>query len=229
MLMAAPPVTDIPLTIEPAATEVEEIPDMVLVSITTLVPFEELIAVAVLPVLDNVAMLLFDMLLVGEAEVFIMPHTAPAVEDNPVIVFVFVLLVSVVAGCPLLIPTTAPPAPEDVKVVMVLKLTLNAVAVPVTPIFNPVIAPVEVILEIVLLETEDKVPPSAFAFNTVTAEEPKVQLLKVFPVIVLVGEGLVTSLLCHPVTAVVPETVMFDKLLLVLFITAPAADRAVSE
>jgi hypothetical protein len=178
ILMVAPPVTDIALTIEPATVEVEEIPEMVLVSMTRVVPFEELIAVAVLPVFDNVPILLFDMLLVGEAEVFVIPDTAPAVEDNPVIVFVFVLLVSVVAGCPLLIPTTAPPAPEDVKVVMMLELTLNAVALPVAPIFNPVIAAVEVILEIVLLETEDKAPPNAFAFNTVTAEEPSDQLLK---------------------------------------------------
>ena len=97
--------------------------------------------------------------LVGEAEEFSIPVTIPEEEDNPVIVFVLVLLVNVPMGCALTRPITAPPAPEEVKFVMVFVLTFSIVALPIFPILKPVIAPVVVIFEMVFVETEDTAPP----------------------------------------------------------------------
>ena len=93
-----PPVTEIALTIDVAVTEVEDILDMVFVAIATDEPFDELIAVTKLPVLDNELIVLFEMVLVGEAEEFVIPTTLPVADDNPVMVLELVLLIKVVAG-----------------------------------------------------------------------------------------------------------------------------------
>ena len=128
--IAAPPVTEIPLTIDAPVAEVPDTPVIALVLIVTVVPLDELIAVTVFPALDKVPMVLLDMDFVGDAEELIIPVTAPVVEERPVIVFELVLLVSVVAGCELVNPITGPPAPEDVKVVMLFEFTFNVVALP---------------------------------------------------------------------------------------------------
>lgn len=228
MAIVAPPVTDIALTIEPAVTDVEDIAVIVLLFNVTVVPKDEPIAVTKFPVLDNVPMVLLEMTFVGEAEVLLIPVTAPVVEDNPVIVFVLVLLVIVLAGCAFTIPTKAPPAPEEIRVVMLLLLTFNVVAEPLLPILKAVIVLVEVIPKMLLVETDDVAPPKKFAVKAVTTPEPKAHVLNVFPVMVFVGLGVTPSVLDHPVMVVVPDTVILEKLLLLLLITAPATEPAVS-
>ena len=93
MLMVAPPVTDIPLTIDAGVTEVEAIFDMVFVPIETVVPLDELTAVTTFPVLDNavIALLVIDLLAVVDESS--MPNTIPDVEEVPVILFKLILCV----------------------------------------------------------------------------------------------------------------------------------------
>ena len=98
MLMAAPPVTDIPLTIDVPVTEVPVIPVIPLVLIVMVVPVEELMADTPFPALDKVPIVLLEIAFVGEAEELAIPVTAPAVDDKPVMVFKLVLFVKVVAG-----------------------------------------------------------------------------------------------------------------------------------
>jgi hypothetical protein len=93
MLMFVPPVTDIPLTMDAAVAEVEEILVMVLVPIETAVPLEELIPVTIFPVLDNVVIVLLAIDLFADADESSIPSIIPEVEVAPVIVFKLMLCV----------------------------------------------------------------------------------------------------------------------------------------
>ena len=93
MLMVAPPVTDIPLTIDVGVIEVEEILVMVFVPIETAVPFDELIAVTTFPLLDNVVTVLLAIDLFADVDESSMPNTIPDVEEVPVILFKLMLCV----------------------------------------------------------------------------------------------------------------------------------------
>ena len=81
--------------------------------------------------------------------------------------------------------------------------------------------------EIVLVETE-VLFPEKLEDITVTAPDPPVQLLNVFPVIVLVGPLVAEapSVLLQPAIAVVPVTVIFEKLLPVWVIVEPSTEEA---
>ena len=93
MLIVAPPVTDIPLTMEAGVIEVEAIFVMVFVSIETVAPLEVLIAVTTFPVLDNVDIVLFVIDLLADADESSIPSIIPEVEVAPVIVFKLMLCV----------------------------------------------------------------------------------------------------------------------------------------
>jgi hypothetical protein len=93
MLMVAPPVTEIPLTIDAAVADVEEISVRVFVSIDTAVPFDERIAVTIFPVLDNADTVLLVIDLLADADESSMPNTIPDVEEVPVILFKLMLCV----------------------------------------------------------------------------------------------------------------------------------------
>ena len=84
----------------------------------------------------------------------------------------------------------------------------------------PVIAPP---LEILLTRFPDTVDePLKLTAKPVTADVPPVQLVKVLPVTVLIGEP--PSVLAHPAIVVAPVTVIFEKLLLVLISLIVAPD-----
>lgn len=90
----------------------------------------------------------------------------------------------------------------------------------------PVMAPLLLIAVIVL---EDTVVPAPEKLNVMPVTIPlaAVMLLIVFPVIVFTGPFVeeAPSPLFHPVTAVVPTTVTFEKLFPVSFICAPFTDK----
>ena len=87
-----PPVTEIALTIDVAVTEVEDIPDMVFVAIATDEPFDELIAVTKLPVLDNELIVLFEMVLIFRETPLVMAHLMVQVH---IILLVLLVLFSI--------------------------------------------------------------------------------------------------------------------------------------
>ena len=89
----------------------------------------------------------------------------------------------------------------------------------------PVIIPLPVILEIVLVDNTfplPPLPPPKLTLIPVIALEPPVQLLNVLPEYVLFAVP--PSVLIQPAIVVAPVTVIFEKLLLVWFITAPATE-----
>ncbi len=225
-----PPVTDIPLTIEEAVVDDEVTPVIVLVLIVTVVPLEERIPVAILELVVIGPIELLEMDFVGEADELSIPVAIPVPAATPPMVFKLVLLVSVVAGCALLIPVEKVPDPDDeFNNARVLLFTLSVVAVPFPPIAIPVMFSRATILVIVFVDTEDNAPPKKFALSTVTLVVFKIQFENVFPVMVFVGQGVTPSVLLHPVTVVVPEVVILEKLLLLLLITAPATELPISE
>ena len=134
-----------------------------------------------------------------------------AVEERLLIVFVLMFTTGEILALAKAI--TAPPAPEEIKVLIALLETEREEARPLAPMFNPVIAAVPEIVEIVLLEIEE-VPPNPLIFITVTAEVPPVQLLKVLALTALVAGP--ASVFIHPAMIVAPVTVMLEKLLLLL-------------
>ena len=81
------------------------------------------------------------------------PVTAEApVEDN--VLTVFRLMLTAVPVLVQLIPVTAPPVPEETKPVTVFELRFKTVGtVPAEPASIPIIEPVPVIFEMVLLDT----------------------------------------------------------------------------
>ena len=93
ILIVAPPVTDIPLTMDAGVTEVEAIFDMVFVPIEIAVPLDELTAVTRFPVLDNAVIALLDIDLLADADESSIPSIIPEVEVAPVIVFKLMLCV----------------------------------------------------------------------------------------------------------------------------------------
>ena len=138
------------------------------------------------------------------------------------------MLVAVVLGWVLRIPTTVLTPLDDNKLIVLFK-TFNVVAAPLLPMLIPVIFPEVKIPEMVLLETVD-VAPKALAYKAITAADPTDQLLNVFPVIVLVGDWVVfPSKLNHPVIVVRLGAVIFEKLLLVLLIVVPVSEVLESE
>ena len=86
----------------------------------------------------------------------------------------------------------------------------------------PVICPAPVMLLTTLLETF-AAPPKQTTIPII-ALVPPVQLVKVLPVTVFVGEP--PSLLLQPEIAVAPVTVMFEKLLFLFVTVVPATEEA---
>ena len=84
------------------------------------------------------------------------------------------------------------------------------------------------IFETVLFETEET-PPRKLMLRGVTADDPTDQLLKVLPLMVFVGSVAPPSKFCQPVTAVLPETVMLEKLLLLLLMIDPPTEDELSK
>jgi len=115
------------------------------------------------------------------------------------------------------IPVTliVPAVAVDDKLVIVFENTeIDVAALEADPIVIPVTLPPElVILLIVLLERVDT-PFQYVKFIQLIELEVPDQLVRVFPVIVLV-EPVPPSVLLNPVMVVVPVTVIFEKLLLV--------------
>jgi hypothetical protein len=178
----------------------------------------------VIPEPDNVLMMLLVILTFTPA-VTVMPLTvarAPGAVEERVLIL-FALIFTMGEGFALANPVTAPPAPEDIKLLIILLETERVVAIPFAPMVNAVIAPCPVTFVMVFVETED-VPPNPLMVIPVIAEVPPVQLLNVFPVIVFVAGP--TSRLLQPAMIVAPVTAIFEKLLLLLFTTAPIADVA---
>ena len=101
----------------------------------------------------------------------------------------------------------------------------KVVAEPVPPIDKPVIAPSQVKLVIVLLETEEA-PPKKLTTRPVNALVPPVQLENVFPLNVFVGEP--PSVFDQPAIVVAPVTVILEKLLLLLLIIEPVTEDELS-
>lgn len=176
-----------------------------------------------MPEADKVFIRLLVTLSVGPDAVTLIPAIVAVVRVEESVLIVLALIVIVFEGFELAKPITVPPVPEEVRLVIVLLDRASVVAKPVALTVNPVIASPPVILVMVLVETED-VPPNPLIVMPVTADVPPVQLLNVFPVIVFAESP--ASVLLHPAMIVAPVTVMFEKLLPVLFMALPAAEVA---
>src|SRR4030095_7117020 len=113
----------------------------------------------------------------------------------------------------------AVPVPVKVWTVFCMKFS----TVP-DPDVMPVMAPPLVMLLTRLLETVEV--PLKLTASPVTALVPPVQLENVFPVTVFVGAP--PFVLLHPAIVVAPVTVIFEKLLLLLLLTAPATSLPLS-
>ena len=136
------------------------------------------------------------------------PTTEAAAVDDRVLI-VFPLMLVVVDGEAEVRPVTLPAVDE--RLLIVLPLTLRVVAELELPIVNPVRAAPHEMLVIVLVLTE-QVPPRKLTVSGLILPLPPEILLKVFPVMVLVGEP--PSVLFIPTKPVAPVTVIFEKLLL---------------
>jgi hypothetical protein len=113
------------------------------------------------------------------------------------------------------IPVTTPPLPVEVKLVMVLELIFNGVPpLKREPIVNARIEASPVILEKVLEVKFDVAPIQPYVIPVIVPVPP-VQLLKVFPITVLLGLVPAPSEFVAPAMAVAPVTVMLEKLLFV--------------
>ena len=120
------------------------------------------------------------------APVTAIPITAEAPVDDKVLI-VLLLIFTTGDVFELVIPVTAPPAPVEIKLLIMLEEIVAGLAVLTEePIVIPVIAPCPVILVIVFVERLDA-PFQYVKFIAFTVAAPVVQLFKIFPVTVRVG------------------------------------------
>lgn len=150
--------------------------------------------------------------------------------DDRLLIWLLVMLWVVTDDEPPVMPTTAPPVPDDVNAEIVLVDTVCAAPPLLDPIAMPVIAFVPLMPLMVLLEIVVPLLPKLLEMM-VMALEPPAMLLNVFPVIVLAGPLALDapSVLLHPATVVAPATVMFEKLFPVLNICEPSTEDALEE
>ena len=150
-----PPVTLIPIKGLAALAAVARKSPILLLLRETVAPAETKIPFtvdeALLPDTSQIVFLkIFSVVAAPLAEI---PITAEApVEDN--VLIVFKLMLTVVPVLLQLIPVTAPPVPEETNPVTVFELRFKTVGtVPDEPARIPIIEPVPVIFEMVLLDT----------------------------------------------------------------------------
>ena len=177
----------------------------------------------VAPELESVLTVLPDKFTVAPPPI-VMPTTVDEAPVEDKVLIVLPVIFVVVEGFEKDKPVTAPPVPDDVRLVMVFPDNVRVVAEPEVPMVIPVMAPWPVILVMVLLEMEEAVPPIKLDEMPVIAFVPPVRLLIVLLVMVLVGAP--PSVLISPENVVAPVKVIFEKLLLLQVIVEPVAELA---